>query len=67
MLPSMTDSEILDKLGGTTKVAQALGCSLRVVSNWRRPERGISRAGRYQIRDLAKQKRIALPPDFMER
>lgn len=59
----MTDSEIIDKLGGTTKVADALGVDPRVVSNWR--IRNISGVGRYKISELAKKRRVALPTDFM--
>lgn len=59
----MTDSEIIDKLGGTTKVADALGIDPRVVSNWR--TRNISGVGRYKISELAKRRHIIIPADFM--
>lgn len=59
----MTDSEIIDRLGGTTKVAAALNVDPRVVSNWR--TRNISGVGRYKISELAKRQRIVLPKDFM--
>jgi hypothetical protein len=59
----MTDSEIIDKLGGTTKVAAALSVDPRVVSNWR--TRNISGVGRYKITELAKRLKVSLPKDFM--
>lgn len=60
----MTDSEIIDRLGGTTEVAAALGMDPRVVSNWR--TRGISAAGRYQVQALAMRRRFRLPHDFLK-
>lgn len=61
----MTDQEIIDRLGGTTKVAVALNFDPRVISNWK--SRGISGVGRYKIQQLARLKRVALPDGFMER
>lgn len=61
----MTDGEILDALGGTSKVAAAISEIPQVVSNWRK--RGISKAGRYQIQILAKQMQFSLPDDFLTR
>lgn len=64
-LRPMTDLEIIEKLGGAVAIAAELGIERTAVTNWKR--RGISAAGRYQIRDLAKRKRVALPKDFMNR
>lgn len=61
----MTDRKVIDRLGGTKAVAEALDIFPSAVTNWRK--RGISEAGRYQIRDLAKRKRVTLPADFMTR
>lgn len=61
----MTDSEIIEMLGGTVAVAKACDVHHTAVTNWK--NRGISRAGRYQIKDLAKRRRLALPEDFMGR
>lgn len=59
----MTDSEIIDRLGGTASVARALNLDMRVVSNWRK--RNISGVGRYKITELAKTLAIRLPKNFM--
>lgn len=61
----MTDLEIIKKFGGTVSLAHALDLDPRRVSDWKK--RGISAAGRYQIRDLAKRRRVALPADFLTR
>lgn len=61
----MKDSKVIDVLGGPRIAARDLGIHESTVSNWRK--RGISKAGRYQIRDLAKRKRVTLPADFMTR
>ena len=58
-----SDAKIVLLFGGITTLATALGVDRRVVHNWTR--RGISAAGRYQVRDLAKSKRITLPATFM--
>lgn len=62
-LSAHVDSEIIEALGGTFKVANALSLDPRVISNWRK--RGISAAGRYQISALAKRRRVALPDNFI--
>jgi hypothetical protein len=36
MADPRTPSQIIDALGGTKTVADALGCNMNVVSNWRR-------------------------------
>lgn len=59
----MTDSDIIDKLGGTAHVAKMLNVDMRVVSNWR--TRNISGVGRYKITELAKAKGFKLPKNFM--
>ena len=59
---NMTDIELIEKLGGTTKVAEALGFDPRVVSNWKK--RGISGVGRYLIADLANSAGVRLPKTF---
>lgn len=64
-MSQMNDSAIIDALGGTGAVAAAIGVVHNTVANWRK--RGISHAGRYQIRDLAKRKHVALPEDFLTR
>lgn len=61
----MSDTQIIEALGGTTKVARALGCDWRVITAWKK--RGISAAGKYRIRDLARRRRFSLPGDFMDR
>lgn len=65
MVYLMTDEQIIDRLGGTTKVATALTVDPRVISNWR--TRGISGVGRYKIAELAKRQHLKLPEDFMSR
>jgi len=62
----MTDSEVIDFLGGTCKLAREIKVDPRVVSNWRVRKTGISGVGRFKIRDLARRKRIKLPEGFME-
>lgn len=59
----MKDATLIIKLGGAKAVADEIGEHPNVVWNWCR--RGISKAGRYQIRDLAKRKKVALPPGFI--
>lgn len=59
----MTDAEIIEALGDSGKVADALGLKQNTVSNWK--ERGISWHKRAYVRELARKKRIALPSDFM--
>lgn len=61
----MTDSEIITCLGGPCAVARSLEVTQQVVSAWKK--RGISAAGRYMIKDLARSKRFKLPKDFMTR
>mgnify|MGYP001590215986 CR=1 FL=1 len=33
--PFKTADEVIDALGGTSKAAKKLGCSLQVITNWR--------------------------------
>jgi hypothetical protein len=55
----MTDSELIDALGGTTAVARALGIGRwNTVSMWR--GRGIPMAWRPAVLDLAEQRSVAV-------
>jgi DNA-binding transcriptional regulator YdaS (Cro superfamily) len=49
-------ADIIDKLGGTTKVAEGLGINPPVVSNWR--ERGIPPKRWPAILGLAKRNKV---------
>jgi hypothetical protein len=59
----MTQSEIIDALGGTGAVADATGCKQSAVSMWR--HNGIPWKRRPTLARLAKEKRVALPADFL--
>lgn len=61
----LSDSEIIDLLGGTGVVAALCGVGSSAVSNWR--EDGIPAARRYQIATALKAKSKRVPPDFYER
>ena len=63
----VTDAQIIDLLGGTSRVAHDIKVDMRVVSNWRRADRKISAAGRYKIQILAAHLKIKLPKNFMDR
>ncbi len=58
----MTD--VIDQLGGATKVAKALGMKRNRVSNWR--DRGIPWRYRVAVAKLAMTHGIKLPADFLE-
>lgn len=59
----MKDAEIITALGGTAKVAEALGVALNTTSNWK--GRGIPWQMRPKVKALARRKRLALPADFL--
>ena len=52
----------IDKLGGSTEVAELLGLDERVVSNWRR--RGFPPSAHYAVPPLLRELRIDAPPDM---
>lgn len=60
----MTHAEIIEALGGTTRLADALGLSPQVVTNWK--SRQISDAGKFRIRDYAERIGFKLPKGFMD-
>lgn len=55
--------ELIAALGGVTTVAEALELKVSRVSNW--GLRGVPWRYRPAIADLAKAKRVKLPPDFL--
>lgn len=59
----MTDSEIIDALGGTSAVAKAFGLDPATVSVWR--ERGIAWRWRGKIADMMRERDAEIPDDFL--
>lgn len=57
--------KIINNFGGTAALAKALKLDPRIISNWKNRKTGISAAGRYMIRDLARRKRKELPEGFI--
>lgn len=58
-------ADLIDELGGVTKVAEELGISHpSVVGNWR--TRGVAWTYRSKVADLAKKKKVALPAGFLD-
>lgn len=61
----LSDSEVIDLLGGTGSVAALCGVGPSAVSNWR--EDGIPAARRYQIASELMRREKEVPADFYER
>lgn len=65
----MTDAQILtalaEKCGGIIALAEELKITRQTAWDWSR--RGISKDGRYKVLFLAKEKRIKLPSNFINR
>ena len=59
----MTDSEVIDVLGGTLKVARDCGASKSMVSNWRK--RGVAWRYRGRLAENAAYLKIAIPSSFV--
>lgn len=59
----MTDSDIIDALGGPAALAKLFGLSVAAVSYWK--TRGISWEYRPRIAALAQERQVELPPDFL--
>lgn len=55
-------SDLIDKLGGPTAIAEALQCTPNAVSNWR--TRGIPWKQRPAIAKLALDRAVSLPNGF---
>lgn len=55
---------IIDTLGGTVKVSQALGVKHSAVSNWRR--RGIPDGQKWRILRLAQERGLAVSLDHLD-
>jgi len=62
----MAHSDIIDKLGGTGALAATLGIKDSAVSMWRSEDRGIPWRWRPRIAQLAKQRKVELPPTFLD-
>jgi hypothetical protein len=60
----MTDSEIIDTLGGTKVVAAMFGINASAVSNWR--AEGIPLRRRFRIARELQARGVPVPPDFFE-
>lgn len=60
---NMTHAEIIEKLGDTRVVADALGMPLSTVSVWK--TRGIAWRHRPRIATMAHSRGVLLPADFM--
>ena len=65
----MNDTQIIDTLadrpGGYKQLAAELAVTRQTIWDWRR--KGISHLGRFLISRYAKERRVKLPKDFMER
>lgn len=61
----MTDSQIINLLGGATRLAPSFDCTVSAVQNWK--ARGIPWRFRVKVAKLAKQQRVSLPADFLTR
>lgn len=57
------ETNIIERLGGYKKVAELIGQNETTVANWR--ARGVPWKWRPRIAALAKQKRVAIPADFL--
>jgi hypothetical protein len=60
----MTDSDIIDALGGTKVVAGMFGIYASAVSQWR--AEGIPLKRRFRIARELQARGVAVPPDFFE-
>jgi hypothetical protein len=60
----MTDSEVIDRLGGNAAVMEFCGVQhTAIITNWR--TRGIAWPARAKVAEMAKAKGIDLPSDFL--
>lgn len=59
-----THEHLIDRLGGTRAVADALGQNLSTVSMWR--QRGVPWRFRPAVANLAKRQKVPLPKAFLE-
>lgn len=59
----MTDGDVITALGGPTRLASALGLSLKQVGNWK--ARGIPYKHRFQVLNLLAASGQPVPPAFM--
>ena len=60
----MTDSEVIDALGGNVAVMEFCGVKhTAVITNWR--ARGIAWPLRAKVAEMAKAKGVELPDDFL--
>lgn len=59
----MTDSEIIDALGGTTALAKEFGLKPSTVSVWK--QRGIAWEYRPKVWKMATEKELDVPEDFL--
>lgn len=66
----MNDPQIVEHLctvaGGVKELAYEIGVTRQTLWTWR-AEKEISHYGRFLLQRYARQKRISLPTDFMER
>ncbi len=60
----MSHDIIIEKVGGTARVAEAFGLPTQNISNWKR--RGIPWKYRNKIARMAMVARVRLPKDFLE-
>lgn len=56
--------DIIDALGGPTKVATELGLKQPRVANWK--ARGVPWRWRQRLAHMAAQRGIAVPPNFLD-
>ena len=61
---SMTDKDLILKLGGIGEVAAYTGAHRSAVSNWCLADRNIPWKHRPVLARMAAEKAVALPPDF---
>ena len=59
------DAQLIDALGGHRVLAAELGIEPSMVWNWQNRRSGVAADWRPTVADLARRKRIKLPPDFL--
>lgn len=60
----MTHADLVDQLGGSASLADHFTLDQSTVSCWR--TRGVSRAYRPAVADLARKRKVALPEGFLD-
>lgn len=66
MAKPLSDKKVITALGGPSALtADLTDYSTHAITKWLNSKRGIPWKARVQIHDLAKKRRVPLPPDFL--